>query len=116
MSALHTSISLLFLSLTVIGCAKNAVIKIPEAVGGSKSDGTVRMGYDYFASERVTPDWFKATLSAQNRCISWGYVKAEPFSGQMNHCIEYGAGLLVNGAMPGVCARGVVYKDFQCTN
>ena len=86
-------------------CSQTAVTKAPVATGGSKADGTNQLAYERHASEAVTVDWAKAEQNALERCQSWGYPRAEAFTGWTSQCIEFGQGLWINGAVPGACAR-----------
>lgn len=104
-----------FLAGTLAACSSTAH-KVPQATTGSKADGTIRLGYDQGARENVIADWLTAERNALKRCQAWGYSRAEEFAGHTRQCTEIGQGLLVNGAYPGVCARYIVYKDYQCVD
>ena len=101
-------------SLILVGCTKTTVHKIPQATSGSKADGTVRLAYEVAATENVIPNWTKAEINALKRCQAWGYSRVDAFAGALTQCTEIGRGLFVNGAVPGACARQIVYKDYQC--
>ncbi len=96
------------------GCASTPVTKTPVAISGSRADGTVRMAYDVAATESVTVDWAGADANALKRCQAWGYTKVEAFAGTTTECNEMGRGLLINGALPGSCAKQMVSKEYQC--
>ena len=101
-------------SLTLAGCTKTTVYKIPQATSGSKADGTVRLAYEATAREDVIPNWANAEGNALKRCRAWGYTRVNAFAGALTQCTEVGQGLLVNGAVPGGCARQIIYRDYQC--
>ncbi len=111
---MHRSILLIFVSALLVGCAKTTVHKIPQATTGSKADGTVRLAYEVAATENVIPNWTKAERNALKRCQAWGYSRVDAFAGALTQCTEVGRGLFVNGAVPGACARQIVFKDYQC--
>ncbi len=98
----------------LISCAPQVVTKVPQAIGGSKADGTIRLAYDLSANESATVDWTAAEGNALRRCKAWGYNRVDAFAGERRQCTERGAGLLINGALPGSCARETVTKDYQC--
>jgi YecR-like lipoprotein len=95
-------------------CSQTAVTKVPVATGGSKADGTIQLAYERTASEIVTVNSAMAEGNALERCQSWGYSRAEAFAGWTSQCVEWGQGLWVNGAVPGACAREMVYMNYQC--
>jgi YecR-like lipoprotein len=102
------------LGLLFTGCARTIVHKVPVATSGSKADGTIRLAYEQAAGEEVIPEWARAHDIALKRCQAWGYSRVDEFAGVLTQCTEYGQGLWVNGAPPGVCAHQIIYKDFQC--
>ena len=63
-----------------------AVTKIPQATGGSKSDGIVELSYQYGGFEKPKVEWGQALTSAKQRCKAWGYGDAEPFGGTTSTC------------------------------
>ncbi len=73
--------------LVLSGCSIKKEI-VP--VGGSKADGTIRMGYvvgDKFgAFERPQVDLQQAEELAAKKCKTWGYEGAEPFGGKTETC------------------------------
>lgn len=62
--------------------------KIPQAVGGSKSDATVKLSFDYGMFEKPVIDWAQADASANDRCHVWGYAGAERFDAGLRECSE----------------------------
>ena len=95
-------------------CSQTAVTRVPAATGGSKADGTIQLAHERKASEVVTVDWAAAEQNALKRCQSWGYSHVEAFASGVTQCLETGQGLLINGAVPGACAREMVFTNYQC--
>lgn len=98
--------------LTVIGAAVLALAGCAtpmdmQATGGSRSDGTVELSYEYGLFQRPVVDMARAEVTATQRCQAWGYRAAEPFGGQINHCNQY------NGY--GNCLDMFVTVKYQCT-
>lgn len=77
-------ISLFTLSLN--GCT---TIKIPQASGGSRSDGIIEMSFNYGLFEKPEIQWDKALTEAVARCKSWGYRSAERFNRGTADCQNY---------------------------
>lgn len=101
--------------LAASGCTSVQPISVtPSAIGGSKSDGTVRVGYSSSANQPAIPDWAGAEQVALKRCQAWGYKSVEGFDTTSSTCVVMGAGILVNGAPPGACARQDVFREYQC--
>lgn len=71
------------IALLATGCA---TIKVPQATGGSRSDGVVNLSYEYGAFEKPIVDWNAAKMEAQKRCRAWGYENTEPFGGVQTNC------------------------------
>lgn len=67
------------------GCA---VKKEMVPMGGSKADGTVRMGYTVAGLEKPIIDFNQAKDLASKKCRTWGYEGAEPFGGQSSTCAQ----------------------------
>ncbi|UPT53231.1 hypothetical protein [Synechococcus phage Yong-L1-251] len=84
------------------GCATP---KTMQATGGSKSDGTVDMSYDFGAFEAPQVDMRAAARSATQRCQAWGYTNAEAFGGGLSQCISPGNGM---------CNMTRVTHTYQC--
>lgn len=84
-------------------CATN---KEWTATGGSRSDGVVRLSYEYGAMEipRVQED--QGNELASRRCKTWGYSGAEAFGGISKVCN------LPDGW--GGCNQWLVTKEYQC--
>ena len=65
----------------VSSCVREVNIT-PVATSGSKADGTIIMSYDIHFNEVPTINWLAAKQSADKRCNSWGYIKADAFEGE----------------------------------
>jgi len=90
--------------IVLAGCS---VKKQMTAIGGSKSDGTVRVGYSYGQFEKPVVDLQQGTQLAAQKCQVWGYNGAEPFGGQQNQCSQTD--------MYGGCVVTNVSVEYQCT-
>ena len=75
--------------LILSGCT---VHKQMTPVGGSKADGTIKMGYhvgdSYGAFEKASVDMMQAQSLAAQKCRIWGYDGAEAFGGQTSQCTD----------------------------
>lgn len=89
--------------LALTGCATPITM---QAVGGSKADGTVDLGFEYGAFQNPIVDREAALETARQRCKAWGYKNAEAFGGTKNQCVAF------NGY--GNCMRQTVTVTFQC--
>ncbi len=91
------------IGLMLMGCATQKAW-IPYS--GSKSDGVVKLAYDYGGFEKPVVPEGQAYQVATERCRAWGYSGAEPFGGIFQTCLasnQYG------------CIRYRVSTEFQCT-
>lgn len=97
-------IAVAFVTIAVSGCATQ---KNWSATGGSKSDGTIELSYQYgmFESPQVSEQ--QALVLAEKRCEAWGYEDAEAFGGQTRTCnVPSGSG----------CQSWLVTKTYQCVD
>ncbi|WP_336284190.1 YecR family lipoprotein [Citrobacter arsenatis] len=85
------------------GCA---VRKEMTAIGGSKADGTVKLGYSFSEFEKPVVDVQQGINLAAKKCQAWGYSNAEPFGGQQSQCTNFDA----SG-----CTAYNVTIEYQCT-
>lgn len=92
------------LALVLSGCATQ---KTWFATGGSKSDATVKLSYEYGLFEKPVVDYQQAAALANQKCTVWGYSGAEAFGGRMQTCNAH------NGY--GNCVDWTVTAEFQCT-
>ena len=86
----------------ILGCARN---KDLVATGGSRSDGTVVMSYEYGGLENPKINLQQGAIAAAERCRAWGYSDAQPFGGEQRQCqaqSQYG------------CMRYFVSVTYQC--
>lgn len=90
-------------ALLLTGCAAKKQM-IP--MGGSKADGTVRMGYTVAMFESPVVDLNQSKALASQKCKTWGYEGAEAFGGQTSVCAQMGA----YG-----CNMTNVSVEYQCT-
>lgn len=90
-------------ALIISGCAARKDM-IP--MGGSKADGTVKMGYSFSSFEKPVVDLNQAAELAGKKCKTWGYEGAEAFGGQTNQCVQPG---------PYGCQQMNVQVEYQCT-
>ena len=77
------------------------------ATGGSQSDGTMNLSYEYAGTEAPKPDMDGALKTASQRCQGWGFTGAQAFGGEKKECIETDAG--------GACKKTRVTIVYQCT-
>ncbi len=93
----------LLTSITLMtGCATT---KEYGATGGSRSDGTVKLSYQYGEFEEPVVDTQKAVELARTKCRAWGYDQAEAFGTEIKTCAEtnqYG------------CVQWLVTAEYQC--
>jgi len=90
--------------MLITGCVSQKELM---STGGSRSDGTVNLSFEYGMFEKPQVDWNQANAEAAQRCSTWGYSGAERFGGNMQKCEA------VNGY--GNCMRWLVTVTYQCT-
>lgn len=93
------------------GCAAKPVHKDWIAVGGSRSDATIKLGYTYNpVTEIPTLNQQQALDLATQKCQTWGYERAEPFGSVMENCgqVQY------NGFAGPQCVKMNATAEFQC--
>jgi hypothetical protein len=101
----HFAVILFVLSIAFLsGCATQ---KHWTATGGSRSDGIIKLSYEYGLFEKPDITLSQGSSLAKNRCASWGYNNAEAFGGTIKQCTSYGS----YG-----CERWLVTAEYQCTN
>ena len=79
------SIGIFFCAIYLPGCA---VQKQLVPIGGSRADGTVKLGYQYGAFEAPQLDAVQGINTAKQRCVAWGYKDAEAFGGYTQTCSD----------------------------
>lgn len=107
-------ICLLALAMVVVmmaGCAAKPVYKDWMAVGGSRSDATIKLGYTYNSAKEIpTLNQQQALDLATQKCQTWGYERAEPFGSVMENC-----GQSVYDPWTGpACIKMNATAEFQC--
>jgi hypothetical protein len=95
------SAAALLLSLTACATSQKWAVS-----GGDKSDGMVRISYEYpeFQQPEVSDE--QALKIALVRCEGWGFQDAEPIAGQLRQCSN------MEGAN---CNLWTVTREYQCT-
>ena len=94
---------ILMISLSVTGCA---VRKDFYASGGSRSDGSIDMAYNFRQFEQPVVNYDQAKNIARDKCKVWGYQDAEMFGGATQNCQQF------NGY--GNCVAGQMVVKYQC--
>ena len=107
--------SLLFITIIISITSGCMPVQKPiewSAIGGSRSDATVKLAYSYQYGT-PDPDINQAIHLAKSRCATWGYASAEVFGGQTKVC----NGEIKPGILGGQMCSGewTVTKEFQCT-
>jgi len=90
-------------ALSMSGCA---VQKTLTPIGGSRSDGVVKLAFTVDMFEKPVVDEQQGASAARQRCSAWGYSDAEPFGGRNVQCI--------NSTYQG-CNQWQVTVEYQCT-
>ncbi|MGO8854587.1 MAG: YecR family lipoprotein [Steroidobacteraceae bacterium] len=91
-------------SLALSACATTETL-VP--VGGSRSDGVVKLAYQYGMFQKPVVNYDAAIHTATARCAAWGYSNAEAFGSSESSCVA------VNGY--GSCIAWRVTVAYQCT-
>lgn len=97
----------IFLILFILMFSACATQKHWTATGGSRSDGIIKLSYEYGLFEKPDISLSQGVSVAQQRCASWGYSNAEAFGGTIKKCNYYGS----SG-----CMQWLVTAEYQCTN
>lgn len=77
------------------------------ATGGSRSDATVELSYQYGGFEKPVLSEGQAYSTASRRCEAWGYGGTEAFGGTISKC---------NGYNQYGCTAWIVTATFQCVD
>lgn len=75
-------------TIVVILTSGCAVQKAWTPTGGSRSDGIIRMSYEYGALQVPTVDNAAGISAAVQRCKAWGYTGGEPFGSVTRTCVD----------------------------
>lgn len=97
-------IGLVLLALVFSGCATQ---KNWSPTGGSKSDGTIELSYEYGMFQTPDVSEQQAVELASQRCSAWGYGSAEAFGGEQRVCSQ---------SSSAGCSSWRVTKTYQCTD
>ncbi len=89
--------------LTLSGCA---VTKEYSATGGSRSDGTIDLSYQYDVFQKPQVSEEQGAKIAIDKCRKWGYSEAEPFGSKLRNCLQQNA--------HGTCLLTQVVVKYQC--
>ena len=90
----------------IIALAGCATVTQMEATGGSRSDGIVKLSYEYGMFDKVELDAASGLAKARERCGVWGYTDADPFGGVVRQC----------QAMSSMgCTHWFATIEYQCT-
>ncbi len=93
----------LLASLIVLGSCATPMNYV--ATGGSKSDGTVRLSYEFESFQDPVLNEQQGLELAKSKCAIWGYTGAEPFGGKLRNCTNFSK----DG-----CNRYLVTTEYQC--
>ena len=102
MSRIASGVVILATFVMLVGCATT---KQYGATGGSRSDGTVKLSYQYGQFEKPVVNPQQAVEIARSKCSAWGYDNAEAFGTEVSNCTasnQYG------------CVQWLVTAEFQC--
>lgn len=108
----RTGLLLVVCSLVCLaGCAAKPVEKDWVAVGGSRSDATIRLGYTYNPQQEVPKlNHQQALQLATQKCQAWGYGRAEEFGSIMENCAQ----MAYDQWTGPYCVRMNAVAEFQC--
>ena len=96
--------SALFVAMVCLaGCATT---KEWAATGGSRSDGVVKLSFQFGLFEQPQVSEEQGVVLAKSRCAAWGYSGAEAFGGQTKVC---------NNVTTSGCNSWLVTREYQCT-
>jgi YecR-like lipoprotein len=73
--------------------------------GGDRSDGVVRISYEYAEFQQPEVNDAQGLELALGRCQGWGYERAEPIAGQIRQCSN------MEGSN---CNLWTVTREYQC--
>lgn len=96
-------LTVIFAIIALGGCAAQKTL---TPTGGSRSDGIVKLSYEYGQYEIPQVDKDSGVAVAKQRCAAWGYTGAEAFGGQTKQC---------NNTSMGSCVQWMVTVEYQCT-
>jgi len=100
-------ITFIALVVVMVGLAGCATTKEWVATGGSRSDGVVKLSFEYGLFENPKVNEQQGLDLAYSRCAAWGYSGAQAFGGTTRVCTNLGQN--------GVCYSWLVTREYQCT-
>jgi hypothetical protein len=92
------------LLLSLAACATTSQWAVS---GGDRSDGVVRISYEYPEFQQPDVSDAQAMKIALGRCEGWGFDDAEPIAGQIRQCSN------MDGSN---CNLWTVTREYQCTD
>lgn len=102
------AIPVMLSALALSACASPPEPTDWQAIGGSRSDGTVRVAYEKHFKQRLTRNEQQAQNIAYHRCKVWGFTGAESFGGTTRTCVDR--------HRKGVCLVWQYVREYQCTD
>ncbi|HEU5135652.1 MAG TPA: YecR family lipoprotein [Steroidobacteraceae bacterium] len=106
MTRIKPSLQFLAAAALLLNLAACATTSRWAVSGGDRSDGVVRISYEYPESEQPSVSDEQARKLALGRCEGWGYDDARPIAGQIRQCSN----------MEGTnCNLWTVTREYQCT-
>ena len=96
--------------LAMLATVVLSACQIPQwsAVGGSRSDGTVKIAYIQGEFTNGSPSMEEGKQLAAQRCQRWGYTDAEAFGGATRNCIRY------SSVLSNYCLEQQITFEYQC--
>lgn len=91
----------ILIALNITSCATP---KEWNAIGGSRSDGVVKLGFEYRFGEAPVTDKQQGLDLAKKKCLAWGFKDAEAFGAFTEKCT----------GNPNDCSNWLITKEYQC--
>jgi len=105
MTRIKPSLQFLAAAALLLNLAACATSQKWAVSGGNRSDGVVRISYEYPEFEQPTVSDEQALKLALGRCEGWGFDDAEPIAGQIRQCSN------MDGSN---CNFLTVTREYQC--
>jgi hypothetical protein len=105
MTRINPSLQFLAAAALLLNLAACATSSHWAVSGGDRSDGVVRISYEYPEFEQPTLSDQQAMKLALGRCEGWGFDHAEPIAGQIRQCSN------MDGSN---CNLWTVTREYQC--
>ena len=105
MTHIKPSLQFLAAAALLLNLAACATSQKWAVSGGNRSDGVVRISYEYPEFEQPTVSDEQALKLALGRCEGWGFDDAEPIAGQIRQCSN------MDGSN---CNLWTVTREYQC--